>query len=200
VTARADLDVLQRVLHESGVDQTVAGPSFSAYAYALLEAFAAWLERRLPSLQGLRGLPTTLGPAFGVAAIAVVVIALVIVVRATVQARRRAVRPARASVRTIPAATPAPERDREGWRREIERGLAVGDLGAALEALWWWFARALTTARVDPTWTSRELLAQAGRLELAGLALALDRLLYGAARPRPADIHVFLRRAEEALP
>ena len=66
--------------------------------------------------------------------------------------------------------------------------------------MWWWFARALTTARVDPAWTSRELLAHSGRRELGGLALALDRLLYGAARPQAADIRAFLSRAEEALP
>jgi len=39
-----------------------------------------------------------------------------------------------------------------------------------------------------------------GRRELGGLALALDRLLYGAARPQAADIRAFLSRAEEALP
>ena len=200
MTARADLDVLQRVLQESGVDQAVAGPSWSAYVYALLEAFVAWLGQRLPSLRGLRDLPNTLGPAFGVAGIAVVVVVLLIVARATLRARRRAVRPARTSARTIPAPTPAPERDRDAWRQEIDRCLETGEFGAALEALWWWFARALTSARVDPTWTSRELLAHAGRRELGGLALALDRLLYGAARPRAADIQAFLSRADEALP
>jgi hypothetical protein len=199
VTTPADLDVLERVLRESGVDQTVAGPSWSAYVYALLEAFVAWLDRRRPGMHGLRDLTNTLGPAFGVAAIALVLIVILVVVRASLRARRRVAAPVRTSVRAIAAATPTPERDRDAWRREIDRHLDAGDFGAALEALWWWFARALTRARVDPTWTSRELLAHVGRRELGGLALALDRLLYGAVRPRAADIHAFLSRAEEAL-
>jgi len=199
VSTPADLDVLERVLRESGVDQKTGDPSWSAYLYAVLEAAAAWLSARLPGLRGLRNLPTTLGPAFGVAAIALVTIALVLVVRVALRARRRAAAPLRVSTPTVAAAA-APQRDRQGWRREIERGLEKGDLGAALEALWWWFARALTNARVDPAWTSRELLAHAGREELSGLALALDRLLYGAARPRAADVRAFLATAEEALP
>ena len=181
------------------MDQTAPDPPWSAYLYTLLEAFAAWLERRLPSLRGLHDLPTRLGPALGLVAIVLVVVVLLILARATWRARRDAVRPVPASARTIPTALPVPERDRDGWRREIERCLAAADFAAALEALWWWFARALTTARVDPAWTSHELLAHTQRRELGALALALDRLLYGAARPRAADIHAFLSRAEEVL-
>ena len=201
MTAPADLDVLQRVLQETGVDQTAPDPSWSAYLYALLEAFAAWLERRLPSLHGLHDLPTRVGPALGLVAIAVVIVVLLAVARGTWRARRDQVRPGPlpASARTIPAAGPVPDRDREGWRREIERCLAAADVAAALEALWWWFARALTASRVDPAWTSHELLAHAQRRELGALALSLDRLLYGATRPGAADIHAFLSRAEDAL-
>ena len=197
----ADLDVVERVLRESGVDQKAADPSWSGYLVAVMEAAVTWLQARLPSLRGLRHLPETLGPAAVVAAIALVVIAVAVAVRAAFRARRRRVAPVHAFTRTLPAAAARTlERDRHGWRREIERALAAGDLRAALEALWWWFAVALTTGRVDPAWTSRELLAHSGRRELGGLALALDRLLYGAARPQAADIRAFLSRAEEALP
>lgn len=199
MTASADLDVLGRVLHETGVDQTTSDPSWSAYLYALLEAFARWLERRLPSLRGLDDLPTRLGPALGLVAIALVIVVLLVVARAAWRGRREGRPPVPASAWTVPAAAPVPERDRDGWRREIERCVAASDLAAALEALWWWFARALTTARVDPAWTSRELLAHTQRRELGALALALDRLLYGAARPQAADIHAFLSRAEDVL-
>jgi hypothetical protein len=199
VTRAADLDVLGRVLQETGVDQTAPDPSWSAYLYALLEAFAAWLERLLPSLRGLRDLPTRLGPAMGLVAIALVAVVLLVVARATWRSRRDTVRPVPPAARTVPAARPFPEHDRDGWRREIERCLAAADVAAALEALWWWFARALTTARVDPAWTSHELLAHTQRRDLGPLALALDRLLYGAARPQAADIHAFLSRAEDVL-
>ncbi len=192
MTATADLDVLQRVLRESGVDQTPPGPSWSGYLFALLEAFFDWLGRHLPGLRGLRELPNALGPAFALAAIGLVALVLLAVIRATLRPRRGVPRPGLTSARRIPAPAPVAERDRDGWRRELFRG--------ALEALWWWFARALTTARVDPAWTSRELLAHTQRRELGGLALALDRLLYGGQRPQAEDIDAFRRRAEEVLP
>ena len=200
MTATADLDVLQRVLRESGVDQTTPAPSWSGYLVTLLEAFVAWLGRHLPHLRGLRELPNVLGPPFALAAIGLVALVLLAVIRAALRARRAVPRPGRTSARTIPAPVPLPDRDRDGWRRELDRLLEAGDFAGALEALWWWFARALTTARVDPAWTSRELLAHTQRRELSGLALALDRLLYGAERPQAEDIHAFLRRATEVLP
>jgi hypothetical protein len=200
VTAPADLDVLQRVLRESGVDQTPPGPSWSGYMVALLEAFFEWLGRHLPSLRGLRELPNVLGPAFALAAIGLVALVLLAVIRAAVRPRRDVPRPGLTSARRTAARAPVAERDRDGWQRELDRRLTAGDLRGALEALWWWFARALTTARVDPAWTSRELLAHTQRRELGGLALTLDRLLYGAPRPRAEDIDAFRRRVEEALP
>jgi hypothetical protein len=94
---------------------------------------------------------------------------------------------------------PPPERGRADWRQELDRRLASGDVAGALEALWWWFAREVASEHVDASWTSHELLARCGRRELAPLATALDRLLYGAERPDVSDLLRFRGRIEEAL-
>jgi hypothetical protein len=195
----ADAEVLQRVLRESGVDQTVAAPSWGGYGVAVLERFFRWVNGHWPHLGFLERLSGLVGPGLILAVIGLVVLVLVLVARSMLDARRRRAA-APSPVLTIPTRTPVLEKSREGWRQEIERRLAAGDLAGALEALWWWFARALTSARVDPAWTSRELLAHARRPDLGGLALGLDRLLYGPSRPRAEDIDGFLRHAEEALP
>jgi hypothetical protein len=200
MTTAADAEVLQRVLRESGVDQSVPAPSWGAYGAALLERLVEGVFGHLPDLGFLRGLSAAVGPGLILAVIGLVVLVLFLVARSMRDARRHRLGADPSAVLTIPSAAPVPENDREGWRKEIDRRLAAGDFAGALEALWWWFARALTTARVDPAWTSRELLAHARRPELGGLALGLDRLLYGPSRPRAEDIDRFLRRAEEALP
>ena len=200
MSTSADAEVLERVLRESGVDQTVAAPSWAAYGGALLERLLEGVLGRLPEFGFLRGLSQVVGPGLILTVIGLVVLILLLVARSMRDARRRRLRADPAAVRSIPATPAALENDRDGWRKEIDRRLAAGDFAGALEALWWWFARALTSARVDPAWTSRELLAHARRPELGGLALGLDRLLYGPARPRAEDIDRFLRRAEEAIP
>jgi hypothetical protein len=201
VTTHADAAVLERVLRESGVDQTPPGPTWVGYAQALAEAFARWLERVFPHESFFRHLPEAVGFALIASAIALVVGVLAVAVRAGLRARtQRLASRTGAGPRTVAAPIPRPERDRAEWRDELERRLAQGDVAGALEALWWWFARTVSASKVDPAWTSRELIAQAGRLELAPLAFALDRLLYGAERPHAETIRTFLRQGEEALP
>jgi hypothetical protein len=199
MTAPADLGLMERVARESGVDQAVPGPAWSAYLLALLEALARWVRRLLPDLGGLKELPNAFGPAVAMVGIALVAAVLLLLLRALVKRRRERVTTAPTVAAAFAAAT-AMERDRHGWRIEVERRLAAGDLAGALEALWWWFARGLTAARVDPAWTSGELLAHARRPELAPLALALDRLLYGAQRPAAEQVRGFLGRVEQAVP
>jgi hypothetical protein len=199
VSATADAEVLQRVLRESGVDQTVATPSWGDYAAALLEALFQWARGHVPDVGFLKGLSNLVGPGLVVAVIVAVVIVLLTVARTLHSSRQRRGR-GPVAVRTVPTPPVTPERGREGWRRELDRRLAAGDLAGALEALWWWFARGLTADRVDPAWTSGELLAHVRRPDLHPLALTLDRFLYGPARPRAQDIDQFVRRAEEALP
>lgn len=82
----------------------------------------------------------------------------------------------------------------------METRLAADDVTAALEALWWWFARSLCAAAVDPAWTSQELLARCGRPDLAATARVLDRLLYGSERPSVPQVRHFAGRLEGLLP
>lgn len=198
MTTPADLELMRRVLEESGVDQTVPAPSWSAYFEMLLEAFAAWLVRHFPRLHGLASIPRRIGPAIAVAGVVLVVAILVWVARTALVRRRRAAAAA-PTPPPLPSAPRQTERDRRGWRHEIERRLAVGDVEGALEALWWWFARSICAGRIDPSWTSRELLASSGRTDLTPVARALDRLLYGSERPDADGLRHFLGRLEAAL-
>jgi hypothetical protein len=200
VSTPADLALIHRLLEETGAAQTHPPPGWSGYVEALAQAFAEWLSHRVPGLQGLSTLPAKLGP-LAVVVGAVLVASLLYAVRRAALRRRldrhAAASPAAPSPST---ASPAIEHDRRAWRQEIDRRLAAGNVEGALEALWWWFARSVSADRVDSSWTSHELLARCARADLAPLARALDRLLYGSERPRPEDLRRFLGRLEAGLP
>ncbi|HXB55447.1 MAG TPA: hypothetical protein VN461_11725 [Vicinamibacteria bacterium] len=200
MTERAPMDLVERVLVESGVDRTVPPPGWGGYLRALAEAFAEWLRRSFPGFRGLTDIPTKLGPLVSVLLALVLVLIVAALVRMVVQTRR-ARRMVPAAPELLPArAASVPERDRAAWRLEIDRRLAAGDVAGALEAIWWWFARSVSAIPVDQSWTSRELLVRCDRGDLAPQAWALDRLLYGAERPDSERLRLFLRGLEEALP
>ena len=194
----ADLELVRRILEETGVDQTPPAPGWSAYFETLAEAFAEWLVRHFPRLQGLQSLPRRLGPAAALLGVALVVAVLFLIARTTVRRRQIAARARPAA--TAPATPRILERGRREWRHELERRLAAGDVEGALEALWWWFARSVSAGRVDAAWTSRELLASSDRADLMPEAGTLDRLLYGFERPDADALRRFLVRLEAALP
>jgi hypothetical protein len=198
VTRPADVELVEKVLRESGADPQVQAQGWSGYPVAVI-------ERGLEALGGmhapraLRSLPGVLGPAAAVV-VGVVLVVLLLLFARFLYRRWRARRRAEAAAPVATAALHAPvRRDASAWRVEVERRLAAGDVTAALEALWWWFASRVTEGDVDPSWTSRELLARCDRPDLAPLGHALDRLLYGARRPDGAEVRLFLRRGEEAL-
>jgi hypothetical protein len=197
MTTPADLELVRRILDETGVEQTPPAPGWSAYFETLAQAFAEWLVRHFPRLQGLASLPRRLGPAAAVVGMALVVTVLFTIARTVIRRRRTAAlaRPAAPP----PSAPRVSERGRREWRHELERRLAAGDVEGALEAVWWWFARSVSAGRVDPSWTSRELLASSGRAELSPEAGILDRLLYGSDRPDADELRRFLVRLEAAL-
>lgn len=196
-----DMERLERILRDSQVQREAAQPSWGAYAAHVVErvlrAFADWL-RGVLELLGASGLDAR------VVAWVIAVAALVALVWALVSwvLRRREPQVGRAP-------TPEPSRvpgeaarliERAEWRRELEARLARGDVPAALEALWWWLARSLSGAAVERSWTSRELLARAARLDLAEPASALDRMLYGRERPHVDDVRRLVSRLDAALP
>jgi hypothetical protein len=198
IPAAADLPVLRRVLEETRVDQTVPTPGWSGYAAAVAEAFFEWLRGVFPRLPRLDWIATRLGW-FAVAIVGLLVLLIVVALLRMAAGGLRRPRAQPGSPPPAPA-RPAPERDRGAWRAEVDRRLAAADVAGALEALWWWFARSISAARVDPAWTSQELLAHCGRRDLAPFATTLDRLLYGSERPGPQDVRGFLGRLEAALP
>jgi hypothetical protein len=198
VSGPADVELVEKVLRESGADPRVQAQGWSGYPVAVV-------ERGLQALSGvqapraLRALPRVLGPA-AAGVVGVVLLVLLLLFARFLYRRWRARRRAEAAAPAATAALRAPvRRDASAWRAEIERLLAAGDVPGALEALWWWFASRVTDGDVDPSWTSRELLTRCDRLDLAPLGHALDRLLYGARRPDGAEVRLFLRRGEEAL-
>jgi hypothetical protein len=199
VSAPADLALVRRLLEETGVEQRHPPPGWSGYFEALADAFTEWLRDRLPNLQGLSALPAQLGLLAALVGAVLVASILYSVGRAVLRRRRdpRATTPPAPSPST---ASRGVEHDRQGWRQEIDRRLEAGDVESSLEALWWWFARSVSADRVDASWTSHELLARCARADLAPLARALDRLLYGSQRPRADDLRRFLGRLEAALP
>jgi hypothetical protein len=199
VSAPADLGLVQRLLEETGAERTHPPPGWAGYAEVLVKAFVDWLRGRLPGLEGLSKLPVRFGLLVAVVAAVLVAGLLYAVVRRTLR-RKAGPRAASAAEPAVPSASLLVEHDRKGWRREIDRRLAAGDVEGTLEALWWWFARSVSRDRVEASWTSHELLARCARPDLTPLARVLDRLLYGQQRPGPDDLRRFVGRLEEALP
>ncbi|HKV07780.1 MAG TPA: hypothetical protein VJ725_06570, partial [Thermoanaerobaculia bacterium] len=86
-----------------------------------------------------------------------------------------------------------------GWRAELERRLAAGRAAEALEAAWWWLARSVAGDRVEPDWTSRDLLAQTRRADLTDVVRRLDVLTYGPERPGLDEVRTLVGRLEAVL-
>jgi hypothetical protein len=132
---------------------------------------------------------------WGAVALFAAVVALLIGRALFVRLRRRAPRVGAPAG----AASPAVLRDAAGWRAELERLLAAGQVAGALEALWWWLARSLAGGDAEPDWTSRDLVARAPRDDLRGLVRRLDAFTYGPWRPAVEDLRGLVGRLEEVL-
>src|SRR5258708_15451320 len=183
MTGEAPMDLVERILVESGVDRTVPPPGWAGYLRALAEAFSEWLGGLFPGLRGLSSISTKLGPRATLLLTAALLLILCALLRIAVL-RRRTRRAAPATPPLSPSmARTFPDRDRAAWRQEIDRRLAARDVAGALEALWWWFARSVSSRHVYPSWTSRGLLVGCGPGALAPFARGLDRLRYRALPP-----------------
>ncbi len=194
----ADRALLERVLASSGVERTPAPPE-SSYAGELVRAAVEILMAAVKRGAGMLHLSQT---ALTTAVFVAVAVALFLVVRALLPRLRRGRRPQVPAVLAGVAATTATtgrELDAAGWRAELERRLAAGRTAEALEAVWWWLARSLAGSRAEPDWTSRDLMTQAGRPDVAGLIRRLDAFIYGPCRPALEDVRGLVARLEEAL-
>jgi hypothetical protein len=198
----ADLDALREVVATSGVETTVPPPSWTGYIRALAESFAEWLASLIGSVARTLGARADLLAPIAWTLIAIVGLFLLYALgRVLLGLWKGVARTAQGpSTGIARVAAPVPERDRGAWRREVEARLAAGRVKEALEAVWWWLARSLSEDRARGSWTSGELLRDAGRLDLAPLLGALDALAYAGGRPDPADVRRLLDSLEAAVP
>jgi hypothetical protein len=194
--ATADRALVERILADSGVERSPVPPRGS---YPSELAAAAW--QRLIELVARGAEALRLSPGLQVLIVAGLVgLALAALAwTAVVLLRRR-----RAALREAAAVTASPAVlgaawDAGAWRAELERCLAEGRTGEALQAAWWWLARSIAGSEAEPDWTSRDLLARTPRGELRGLLRRLDALTFGAERPGLADVSRLAEQIRGAL-
>ncbi|HVT15754.1 MAG TPA: hypothetical protein VHQ90_06155 [Thermoanaerobaculia bacterium] len=200
--AGADRALLARVLEQSRVARTPRPPAAS-YTRDL----AAWVMRRLTDWMGGRQWPSL--PRWVVITFAVVVVAVVLGLLARtlwswLAARRRAAAADPGSAGPAPAdgaglaaaAAAARAWDAAAWRAELDRLLAEERIAEALEAAWWWLARAVAGAGAAPTWTGRDLVRWARRDDLREPVAQLDVFAYGPRRPPAAALRQLVGRLE----
>jgi hypothetical protein len=189
----ADRALVERVLQEGAVERTVPGPGLADYVQTVTEAFARWLGSSVSPLARALETPVFRMLLWAVVGLAVVAL-LVLVFR---HSRRVPAPPRHVDPRAARQSTPVAPRDPD-WRAALEERLRKGDVAGALEALWWWVARSLLPS-AERSWTTRELLARAGRPDLRPLATRLDRMAFGLPSPSPADVRVLVAGFEKAL-
>jgi hypothetical protein len=197
---------MERVLAETRVERVPVPPEtsylgelFRAAQNAILEAILRGGEMLNLPRWALEGL------AWGLAAVAVLLILRVVVLR--LRRREKAVREEGGGSLTA-LGIPAAARDAAAWRAELDRRLADGRITDALEALWWWLARSLAGERAEADWTSRDLVAQARRQDLRegtreslrDIVRRLDAFTYGPRPPGVEDLRRLVGRLEEVLP
>ncbi len=185
----ADRELLRHTMTGARIVTDRSRPGLAQWASDAGIAFsrwlAGWMERVLPGFTRLWA--PFLEPALMVLLALLAALLLAFLVRFALQCRRRArARVPDPAVQHLGAADgPAATRH---WEGELRRRLARGDVAAATRALWWWLASRLVADRAEPSWTSRELVARAGRRDLRAEVRRLDRMMYGAARPRAIEV------------
>ena len=199
-SGRPDRGALERAFAETGASRVPASPSWTSYGEAINDAVMRFLERLVG---GNERFWSSFGEAlmyFVLAVVAAGLIALVVAgIRLLVRSldRKTTVLPRlELETRAVP---PAAQATRGELAREFERLLEAGNLSGALRALWWWFARSLGEAPVDPAWTSRELLAARRRGDLAPEARELDSMIYGSRAPAAGQAQQLYARLAETL-
>ena len=198
--AAADRGALERAFAETGARRTPASPSWTSYSQAINEAVSRFLQR---IVGGNEAFWASFGEALMWFVLAVIAAGLIVLVVAGIRLlvrsldRKMTILPRlELETREVP---PAAQAAREQLAREFEQRLEAGDLAGALHALWWWFARSLGEAPVDPAWTSRELLRARRRADLTAEANELDAMIYGSRQPSPGQARRLYLRLEGSL-
>lgn len=197
----ADHALLRRLIEQEHIGGAAPGPDWSDYLVNLARAALSALERVLsPARDVIAGLGLSMDT---VATVLLVLLAAAVVALATIGVlrllrRRRRSTEAETSVGSAEPLPPAP-RDPHTWRALIDERLRAGGIAEALEAAWWWLAASVSRGPVDPSWTSRELLARAGRQDLGRWAAALDRMTYGPEPPRLEEVRGLVDALEAAV-
>lgn len=175
-----------------------------SYLQELWLAFQDWVVGLLKR-SDLPAVPAALLLGAVAAVVALVVLLLVrAILRSRARRRGQAARDERGEVVALGRADAAVPRDAAAWRAELERRLAEGRAAEALEAAWWWLARSVAGDRVEPDWTSRDLLAQTRREDprrhdLTDVVRRLDVLTYGPERPGLDEVRTLVGRLEAVL-
>jgi hypothetical protein len=204
VPAAADRELLERLQQTADVRTAPPEPSLGEYFGYLVQQLTAWVKGLLtrgaeriglddPAIQHL--VAKVLLWSAGILAVAT----LAHLLFRLVQYRRR-----QPGVFSAPATGPqAPQGalidGPERWLRRLQRRLAAGEPLGALEALWWWLGTRLAGDRLDPAWTSRELLRHTGQAGLRPDILFLDRLRYGPGSPTLAAVSDLSQRLQRQL-
>ena len=169
---------LQRRLTEHRVALTSSKPGPMAYLADVVRHLSqlsrSWFSGRLGGLDPQLSAWMTQGTRAMVVVLSILLVVLVV--------RRFSHRPWRvpAAEPTTPLESRPEELGLDSWRRQVEEALSRGDVAAALNALWWWWACRLQAREVDPSWTTRELLRAVGRGDLRRLGRRFDYLAYGS--------------------
>jgi hypothetical protein len=192
--APAERTVLERVLADSAVERVPAPPESSYFGELAQRAQMALLDLLVKGGNMLRlPRPVYLAITLGLAAIALFLLLRLLLPRL----RRRAMIQETGDVTELDL--PPAARSAAAWRAELERHLAEGRVAEALEALWWWLARSVAAGKVEPDWTSRDLVTRSRREDLRDLVRRLDAFTYGPRRPAVEDLRRLVGGVEEAL-
>jgi hypothetical protein len=196
----ADHALLREIIQQERLAHARPDPDWWGW---LVELVRAALERLpdvfLPARRALQSLGLSMDT---VATLLLALLAALIVAVATIAALRllRRGTPAPLPRDAMAAEALAAEpREKGAWRASLEAHLREGRMAEALEAVWWWLAASVSRGPVDPSWTSRELLARAGRLDLRPWASLLDRMTYGPQRPAVAEVRHLVDALEGAV-
>ncbi len=195
----ADRDLLRRSMVEARVATDRSRPGLTLWAQDAGLAFsrwaASWMERVVPGFN--RWFAPFVEPALTVLLALLAAVLLVLLARfALGRWRQRAPATTSPAIQHLGDAGGRPAYD---WESELARHLESGDVAAAIHALWWWLANGLAADRAEPSWTSRELVVRAGRHDLLAVVRRLDRMMYGAVRPRAGDVRRLWGDLREAV-